>query len=181
VAATTDGPTDATGRATGDRVLVDPDARRRLTAVGRDVVLTHELAHVAVRASVPGAAPLWLSEGYADHIGYARAGLPERTLAAPLVAALRAGTAPTALPTDSALDPGLSDSEVGYLAGWQAAQTVVELAGEDGLRRLVRACTTTGGPDAAARACDAAMPAVLGTDRAGLTRRWQQRLAALAR
>ncbi|PKW25597.1 hypothetical protein ATL31_0394 [Phycicoccus duodecadis] len=181
VAATTDGPTDAAGLATGDRVLVDPDARRRLTPVGRDVVLTHELAHVAVRGSVPGTAPLWLSEGYADHVGYARAGLPERTLAAPLVAAVRAGTAPAALPTDTALDPGVSDIEVGYLAAWQAAQTVVALAGEAGLRRLVRACTATGGAEAAARACDAAMPGVIGTDRAGLTRRWRQRLAALAR
>lgn len=181
VAATTDGPTDAAGLATGDRVLLDPDARRRLTAVGRDVVLTHELAHVAVRASVPGTAPRWLAEGYADHVGYARAGLPERTLAAPLVAAVHAGTAPTALPTDTALDPAVSDIEVGYLAAWQAAQTVADLVGEAGLRRLVRACTATGGAEAAERSCDAAMPGILGTDRAGLTRRWQQRLAALAR
>ncbi len=181
VAATTDGPTAADGLATGDRVVLDPDARRRLTATGRDVVLTHELVHVAVRASRPGTAPVWLAEGYADHVGYARAGLPHRTLAAPLLAAVRAGTAPTALPGAGDLDPGVTDIEVGYLASWQAAETVADLVGESGLRALVRACTGPGGEEAAQQRCDAAMPRVLGLDRAALTRRWQQRLAALAR
>ncbi len=181
VAATTDGPTAADGLATGDRVVLDPDARRRLTATGRDVVLTHELVHVAVRATRPGTAPVWLAEGYADHVGYARAGLPQRTLAAPLLAAVRDGTAPTALPGAGDLDPAVTDIEVGYLASWQAAETVVDVAGESGLRALVRACTGPGGEDAAQQRCDAAMPRVLGLDRAALTRRWQQRLTALAR
>lgn len=180
VAATTDGPTDADGLATGDRVVLDPDARRRLTPTGRDVVLTHELAHVAVRATVTGSPPTWLSEGYADHVGYARAGLPQRTLATRLLAAVRDGTGPTALPGPDALDPAVSDIEVGYLASWQAAETVVDLRGEPGLRRLVRACASRDGADAAERACTAAMPRILGVDRAGLTRRWRQRLADLA-
>ena len=58
---------------------------------GRDVVLTHELAHVAVRATVPGAPATWLAEGYADHVGYARAGLSDQRLLAPLLAEVRAG------------------------------------------------------------------------------------------
>lgn len=181
VAASTDGPVGADGLATGDRVLLDPDVRRRLSATGRDVVLTHELAHVAVRATLPGEAPTWLTEGYADHVGYARAGLPQRTLAAALVTAVRAGTAPAALPDASSLDPAVTDIEVGYLASWQAVETVVALRGESGVHALLRACTVTGGQEAADAACDAAMPRVLGVDRASLTRRWQERLAALAR
>lgn len=181
VAATTDGPVGADGRATGDRVVLDPAAADRLTATGRDVVLTHELAHVAVRATVPGTAPPWLAEGYADHVGYARAGLPQRTLAAPLAAAVKAGTAPTDLPGAHLLDPSLGDIEVGYLAAWQAVETVHDLRGEAALRRLVRACTVPGGTDDAERACTAAMPQVLGIDRAGLTQRWRARVADLAR
>ena len=181
VAALTDGPLDADGRATGDRVVLDPEVRRRLTATGQDVVLTHELAHVAVRATLAGSAPLWLTEGYADHVGYERADLPQRRLAAPLLEEVRDGTAPTGIPGADALDPAAGDLVAGYLAAWQVAETVVDLGGEDGLRRLVAACTVRGGEDAAEQTCTAAMPRVLGTDRAGLTRRWQQRLDRLAR
>ncbi|NHA67072.1 hypothetical protein [Phycicoccus flavus] len=180
VAATTDGPTDAAGRATGDRVVLDPAARGRLTPTGRDVVLAHELAHVAVRATVPGGPPTWLSEGYADHVGYARAGLPQRALAAPLLAAVRSGDAPTALPGAADLDPATSDVSLVYLASWQAAETVVGLRGEAGLRALVRACADRRGEQAAERTCTAALPRVLRVDRDGLTRRWQARLQRLA-
>lgn len=181
VAASTDGPVGADGLATADRVLLDPQARRRLTPSGRDVVLTHEVAHVAVRATVPGGAPTWLAEGYADHVGYARADVPAAALLAPLADAVRDGSAPSALPSAASLDPAVGDIEVGYLAAWQAVELVAEQHGEAALRRLVRRCSVTGPQEAAERACDAAMPAVLGTDREALTRQWQQRLAALAR
>ncbi|HMM95879.1 hypothetical protein [Phycicoccus sp.] len=181
VAGTTDGPVGADGRATGDRVVLDPVAHRRLTPSGRDVVLTHELTHVAVRATLAGTTPTWLAEGYADHLGYARADVAVSALLAPLTAAVRAGTAPTAVPTAADLDPAQGDIEVGYLAAWQAVELVAERDGEGAVVRLVRACTVPGDEDAAERACDAAMPAVLGTDRAGFTRAWRQRLAALAR
>ncbi len=180
VAATTEGPLGADGRATGDRVVLDPSAGARLGAEGREVVLAHELAHVAVRSTVPGSAPGWLSEGYADHVGYRRSGLPAQDLAAPLLAAVRAGTAPAALPADTDLDPATHDIAVGYLAAWQAAETVAERHGEAALRALVRACAATD-RTAAERRCDTAMPGVLGESRAELTRAWRQRLAALAR
>lgn len=180
VAATTEGPLGVDARATGDRVVLDPTVGTRLGATGREVVLAHELAHVAVRSTVPGSAPGWLTEGYADHVGYRRAGLPVEELAARLLAAVRAGTAPTALPSAADLDPATRDIAVGYLAAWQAAETVVERHGEGALEALLRACATTdeAGAD---RRCDAAMPDVLGESRADLTRAWRQRLAALSR
>jgi len=180
VAATTEGPLDADGLATGDRVVLDPDARARLRTVGREVVLAHELAHVAVRATVPGSAPGWLSEGYADHVGYDRADVPATELAAPLLRAVRGGTAPTELPTAEELDPTTHDIEVGYLASWQAVETVADRHGEATLRALVRACVTPDGEAAAEQRCDRAMPDVLGEDRAEVTRAWRQRLASLA-
>lgn len=181
VGATTEGPQGADGRAPADRVVLDPDAAARLTPTGRDVVLTHELTHVAVRATLPGTSPTWLAEGYADHLGYARAGLPQARLAAPLVAAVRAGTAPRDLPTTDALDPAVADIEVAYLAAWQAVEVVADERGEDAVRRLVRACTGTAAPDVLEARCDAAMPRAVGWTRAELTRRWQERLRALAR
>lgn len=180
VAATTEGPTGAGGTATGDRVVLDPDAFARLTMSGRDVVLTHELAHVAVRATVPGRPAAWLAEGYADHVGYARADVSTTRLVAPLVSAIRAGQGPSRLPSPSELQPANGDLEVPYLAAWQAVDLVARTHGEAALRRLVAAGSSTGSDADAEAATDAALVSELGTTRSELTERWLTRLGRLA-
>ena len=66
-----------------DRVLLNPDAFAELSSVGRRVVLTHETTHVAARAASTGSLPAWLSEGFADYVGFrnseVRCGSPRRT------------------------------------------------------------------------------------------------------
>jgi hypothetical protein len=180
VAATTEGPTGADGTATGDRVVLDPTAFDRLTASGRDVVLTHELAHVAVRSSVPGRPATWLAEGYADHVGYGRADVPTGRLLAPLVAAIRSGQQPRGLPGASDLRPASGDIEVPYLLAWQAVELIARDHGEAALRRLVAAAASTGSDADAEAATDAALVSELGTTRAELTRQWLDHLADLA-
>ncbi len=180
VAATTEGPTGAAGTATGDRIVLDPSAFDRLTASGRDVVLTHELAHVAVRSTVPGRPAAWLAEGYADHVGYARADVPSRRLLLPLASALRAGHGPRALPSAADLQPATGDIEVPYLAAWQAVELLARDHGEAALRRLVTRGASTGSAADAEAATDAALVSVLGTSRAELTDRWLTRLGELA-
>ena len=180
VAATTEGPTGSAGTATGDRVVLDPTAFGHLTPSGREVVLTHELAHVAVRSTVPGRPAGWLAEGYADHVGYARADVPNRRLVAPLVSAVRAGNGPRELPSAADLQPASGDIEVPYLAGWQAVELVAAEHGEAALRRLVTAGSSTGSDAAAETATDDALASVLGTTRAELTDRWLTRLGHLA-
>jgi hypothetical protein len=179
VAATTEGPTGADGTATGDRVVLDPAAFDRLTRSGRDVVLTHELVHVAVRATVPGHPAGWLAEGYADHVGYRRADVSTRRLLAPLTAAVRAGRAPSTLPGASDLQPGIGDLEVPYLAAWQAVELVAERYGEAALRRLVAAGSSLGSDADAEAATDRALLSELGTTRAELTRQWLARVGRL--
>jgi len=179
VAATTEGPTGADGTATGDRVVLDPTAFDRLTRSGRDVVLAHELAHVAVRATVPGHPAGWLAEGYADHVGYRRADVSTRRLLAPLAAAVRADRAPSALPSASELQPGIGDLEVPYLASWQAVELLAERHGEAALRRLVAAGSSTGSEADAEATTDRALVSELGTTRAELTRQWLARLGRL--
>ena len=171
VAATTEGPTGPGGTSTGDRVVLDPAAFDRLTESGREVVLTHELAHVAVRSTVPGRAAGWLAEGYADHVGYASADVPTRRLVAPLVAALRTGDGPTELPSAADLHPAGGDLEVPYLAAWQAVELLAREHGEAALRRLVAAGASTGSDADAEAATDRALVSVLGTTRAELHRR----------
>ncbi|HET7822636.1 MAG TPA: hypothetical protein VFL10_14025 [Ornithinibacter sp.] len=180
VAATTEGPLRDSGTATGDRVVLDPTAFGRLTASGRDVVLTHELAHVAVRATVPGRPAGWLAEGYADHVGYARADVSTARLVAPLVGAIRTGHGPRRLPTTSDLQPTSGDIEVPYLAAWQAVELIAHDHGEAALRRLVAASASTGSDAEAEAATDAALVSVLHTTRAELTDRWLTRLGRLA-
>ncbi|MFQ6170563.1 hypothetical protein ACK8HX_03060 [Oryzobacter sp. R7] len=180
VAATTEGPTDERGRATGDRVVLDPAAFDRLTPAGREVVLTHELVHVAVRATVPGRTAAWLSEGYADHVGYRRADVPVERLLAPLLAEVRAGRGPSDLPRLDALAPAAGSIEVPYLAAWQAVEVLVAEHGEAAVRRLVVEGSATGTDADTEAATDRALGSVLGTSRAALVRRWRAHLDALA-
>lgn len=180
VAATTEGPTGPAGTATGDRIVLDPTAFGRLTPAGRDVVLTHELAHVAVRATVPGRAAGWLAEGYADHVGYARADVPAARVLAPLLEEVRAGRGPHDLPTARDLDPASAAIELPYLGAWQAVELLVAEHGEAALRRFVLAGSSTGSDADAEAATDAALLAVLGTSRGELVRAWQGRLRRLA-
>ncbi len=180
VAATTEGPVGAEGTATGDRVILDPGAFARLTPAGRQVVLAHELTHVAVRSTVPGRAEPWVTEGYADHVGYRYAGLPVSRLTAPLAAAVRAGSAPTRLPGREEVDPANGDIEVAYLASWQAVELIAARNGEAALRRFVVAASSTGSDAEVRAATDRALRDVLGTTRENLTGEWREHLRSLA-
>ena len=68
-----------------------------------------------------------------------------------------------------------------YLAAWQAVELLADEHGEDAVRRLLVAGSSTGSPEDAEAATDRALQDVLGTSRDALTRAWRQRLADLAR
>jgi len=180
VAAITDGPIGASGLATGDRVVLNPDAFARLTPAGRQFVITHESTHVAVRSSLPGAAPLWLVEGFADHVGYAGSGRRRAELAAPLLIEVVAGKGPTRLPTQGDFDP--SQGEIGptYLAAWLAVDLIARRHGEDALQRFYAASRDPNSPALADAAMDQAFVDVLGTTRAAFTTQWLAELSQLA-
>jgi hypothetical protein len=78
----------------GDRVLVNPETFAGLGAVGRQVVLTHEVTHVATRRASGPAVPGWLAEGFADLVGYTGVDLPLSVTAADLAGEVRAGRVP---------------------------------------------------------------------------------------
>ena len=180
VAAITDGPVGPDGRATGDRIVLNPDAFARLTAEGRQFVLTHESTHVAVRSSLAGAAPLWLTEGYADHVGYAASGRRKTDLAAPLLARVRDGAGPRRLPTQADFDPSQGEIAPSYLASWLAVDLIARRHGEASLQRFHEASTVTSSSAAADTAMDRAFVDVLGTTRAAFTKAWLSELNRLA-
>lgn len=56
--------------APADRMLVDGGVVAGLSEVGLDVLMRHELVHVAMRATGSAPVPLWFQEGLAVHVGY---------------------------------------------------------------------------------------------------------------
>jgi hypothetical protein len=159
-------------KAPADRIVVNPDAYALLGDFGKQVVLTHETTHVATRAHTDASTPLWLSEGYADWVGYRTAGRTAPEVAPELGRAVEEGRAPAALPADS--DFGFSD-DAGTLAqayegGWLACRMIADRWGEARLDEFYR---TVGAHDRRAGAVEGALKAVLGTTVEDFTAEWR--------
>ena len=123
----------------GDRVLVNPANVARLGPLGRQVVLTHEVTHVASRAATGPFVPSWLAEGLADHVGFLGSGVPVRLAAEELAVDVRAGRVPTALPSDRAFSGDNADLAQAYEGAWLAVELLVDRYGEARVLRFYRA------------------------------------------
>jgi hypothetical protein len=171
------------GLARSDRVVVNPNAFARLGPSGRRVVLVHEMTHVAVRSSTTAPVPIWLSEGFADYVGYQDVGLSRRTIAADVLALVRRGKGPRELPGIDAFDPTKTTIAPAYSGAWLACQLIADRYGQRTLVQLYRQVATTpvgaSGPDPGA-ATDAAFQKVLHTSVARFTAMWRDDLQALA-
>ncbi|MEU6035179.1 hypothetical protein ABZ801_07195 [Actinomadura sp. NPDC047616] len=122
-----------------DRVVVSPTAFARLNELGRDVVLTHELTHVATGGARDGRTPLWLIEGLADYVGYLRADVGVRSAARELRAEVAAGRLPARLPGRADFDGSSPRLSQAYQGAWLACRMIAERYGEATLVRLYRA------------------------------------------
>ncbi|MEU5362786.1 hypothetical protein ABZ354_04670 [Streptomyces sp. NPDC005925] len=162
IAAVTTGETRARDTAPADRVVVNPDAYGALGPVGRQVVLTHETTHVATRADTSPATPLWLSEGYADWVGYRGTDRTPQQAAPELAAALTEGRLPTGLPEDDdfGFDGDANALARAYESGWMACRMIAARWGEERLGAFYRAVGDHGSRDGAV---EAALSRVLGT------------------
>lgn len=141
-------------RASGQRIVLAPGAAA-MSDSALQIVLTHELFHLAARADTAVDAPRWLTEGVADFVARPPAALPPDAAADP------------ALPGDADLDrPGPARSAA-YDRAWWFARFIADEYGTDALRRLYRHACGPGHPE-----FPAAVAAALGTDMAGLQTRW---------
>jgi hypothetical protein len=150
--------------ADGGRVIVVPEFFARLNPTGKDVVLAHELTHVAAGTDH---LPVWLYEGFADYVGYRDSGLPVPTAAAELAAEVRAGRLPRELPGPVAFaadgrDPGRLARA--YQEAWLACRFLADRFGEGTLVGLYREAQGAGVDQALAS---------LGLSSATLTARWR--------
>ena len=130
VAAITQGVIDPGQRAESDRVVINPKAFTALQPIGRRVVITHELTHVAARSSTTRPVPIWLSEGMADYVGYSGLDLSRTRVSAELLALVRKGKGPTVLPTAADFDPAQTTIAPFYSASWLAVSRLVDLYGQ---------------------------------------------------
>ncbi len=120
----------------GDRVVVHPDNYPGLGALGRRIVLTHEVLHVAARRASGPALPAWLAEGLADYVAYAGTGVPVERAAPRTAADVRLGRVPEGLPDpEDFTGEGIAGA---YELSWLAAVHLAERHGEDALLRLYR-------------------------------------------
>lgn len=177
IAAVTTGETGAPASAPADRIIVNPDAYGVLGDVGKQVVLTHETTHVATRAHTSAATPLWLSEGYADFVGYLDSGRSPVQAAPELWRAVTDGRTPAELPEDG--DFGFSGNATelaqAYESGWMACRMVADQWGEPKLREFYQA---VGAHKQRAGAVEEALERVLDTNLEDFTARWRDYLRA---
>jgi hypothetical protein len=136
----------------GDRVLINPKTFVQLGRLGRRVVITHEVTHVASRPATGPSLPTWLVEGLADYVGYRDTGVPVAVAAEELRSDVRAGLLPTALPADGRFDGARSDLPQAYEMSWLAVRLLARQYGEKKLLLLYRTAGGDPRPDAFARA-----------------------------
>ncbi len=169
IAAVTTAELRGGGTAPADRVIVNPRAFGQLSALGRRVVLTHELTHVATRTATTSTTPLWLSEGFADWAGYTDAGLTPGQIAPELRRDVRAGGAPRTLPADGDFATTAPRLAQAYEGGWLACRMVAGTWGHASLVALYRAAGREG--------VDNALRDTLGLTQARFTARWRAYVA----
>ncbi|MFB7947381.1 hypothetical protein ACFC6L_20970, partial [Kitasatospora phosalacinea] len=157
-----------------DRIVVNPDAYRQLSELGRRVVVTHEATHVATRADTKSWTPLWLSEGVADYTGYLGTGRTARQVAPELAKDVRAGRVPAALPADDAFTAGSAGIAQAYEQAWMACDLIARRHGQDRLVALYRTVGAFG-----EGGLERAMRAQLGTGLVEFTKAWVVEVAGL--
>ncbi|MET9087544.1 hypothetical protein ABZX77_37645 [Streptomyces sp. NPDC004237] len=172
IAAVTTGEAGGSGKTPADRVILNPEAYAVLGSVGRQVVLTHETTHVATRTHTTAATPLWLSEGYADWIGYLDTGRTPTEAAPELTRAVQSGEVPEDLPADK--DFGFTDDPTklaeAYEGGWLACRMIAAHWGEERLGAFYRAVGAHQGREGAV---EDALRKELGTTLPAFTERWR--------
>jgi hypothetical protein len=163
----------------GDRITINPANWPKLGPIGASVVLTHELTHVATRAATGSQTPKWLSEGFAEYVGFRTAPVSVGLAAAQLARRVAAGRVPSRLPSDHAFRGSATDLGVRYQAAWLACRYIAEHYGQSTLVRFYRAVGTS--PQDTAMAIRSAMSSVLHTTPSQFDAAWRVYLRAQLR
>ncbi|QIX26311.1 hypothetical protein ncot_06610 [Nocardioides sp. JQ2195] len=132
-------------------VFVNPEVYSGLKRDGAQVVMTHELVHVATGAATATTTPLWLLEGFADFVALRDSELPLSVTAGQILQKVRSGGAPRALPAGNEFDTRTTHLGASYEAAWLACRLLAQTGSEQDLVRLYRQVSNGGELDAALR------------------------------
>jgi hypothetical protein len=138
------------GPPAGERVAINPGPFRSLSDFGRQVVVQHEITHVATRDVTSTNTPYWVAEGFADYVGYLDSGATVRSAARELGTDVRAGRLPKTLPTERDFAGDSPRLARAYEASWLACRVIAERIGRDGLVRFYREVSEAAGTPATA-------------------------------
>lgn len=174
IAAVTTGSFES-GLSRGDRVVVNPEAWRTLGALGRRVVLAHEMTHLATRAITANDVPIWLSEGFADYVAYQAVEVPTNVVAGDVLDDVRAGKGPHQLPDDAAFDAARGDIAAAYEGAWLACRMIAERFGQ---QKLIALYVSYADSKSAPGSGD--IKATLGISEGELVKQWRAYLDARA-
>jgi hypothetical protein len=162
------------------RVMMNPSVYNRMLPLAREIVLRHEITHVAQDALPRDNVPTWLTEGLADYVGYRGSGVPDFLVGRELFAQVQASGPPDRLPAESefALDRAGDERRVAYQAGWAFCQMIVDEYGEGQLVPFYAAVAR--GDGSSQQRLDDAADEVLGASFDELLVKWQAWLRANA-
>jgi hypothetical protein len=174
IAAVTTGAFES-GVSRGDRIVINPEAWDSIGGLGRRVVLTHEMTHVATRATTVQPAPIWLSEGFADYVAYKAAPVPTSVVAEDILTQVRHGKTPKALPDDADFDAARGSISTSYEGAWLACRLIAERYGQKQLVKMYADLTDSAGPG-----WPAELPDELGVTQQQFVHDWRAYLRAKA-
>ena len=154
-------------------VFVNPDVTAGLRGAGAQVVMSHELVHLATGAARSAMEP-WLLEGFADYVALRDTGLPDRITLGRAIAAVRRDGVPDALPSvGRPRHARRGTCRPRYEEAWLACRVIAERLG--GARRSSTSTTPRWVGEPLGRGAAAGGPA-----RRRAHRRLARRLRALA-
>ena len=168
--AISDGQDPVTGAVYGQRLIVNPAALARLSAIGKQITVRHEVTHIADAAATTDATPRWLDEGFADYVGNLHSGQPVTTAASELRADVRRGQLPVTLPSDASFD-AQGESAQAYEGAWLACRLIAAKIGQAGLVRFYK--TVGASPDEPDAAVAGALRSLLHESTAQFTAQWR--------
>lgn len=126
--------------APADRLLIGPDVASELSPEGLDVVMRHELSHLAMRSTGTAALPRWASEGLAEYAGYEGVNDARRERRDDLLslrAAVDEGMWTGTLP-DTADLQGSDQRPDAYTAAWLGVTVLIEALGRETVTEAMR-------------------------------------------
>ena len=174
--AVTDGLDPVSRQPFGQRLVIVPGALGRLSAVGQQIVVRHEVTHLASAASTAESTPRWLVEGLAEYVGELASPQSTHTIAGELRKEISAGYVPPALPEDSEFTATTTRLPQVYQESWLACRLIAARAGMSGLVRFYRLVGTALAPPEQALA--AAFAQVLHETQAAFVAQWRDYLRA---